>query len=476
MVRDILDPGELWIGSFDGGFAASNKPPVVPDRSLTLLQDSAPVSVDVLSTAFDPEGEPLTLISASAALGSAVAEPDNTVTYTPPPGLAGFDAVVYELADDLDQRSTGQINVTLTAPQLAVITQVDNTLAVTAETGPLDIEVTSPMILAVDTTIEVGDLTGGPINLVPPAIEGTKAPGLTVTARPGLWTYDAEAGAPVRSWHWLRDGAEIPGATGASYVVDAADMTPDLTLREVQTDAFGQRLAFSAPVPAATFTPALDGAVLAWYDASDETALTASDGLVEAWLDLAGGDDLVQANTTRRPRTGARSLNGRNLVDFDGGDFLERASLTLPANGDLAVHMALDLDGVDNAFAAVLAFDALNDMQLDANDATSFFGRLNPNGIGAPVTLSGGPFSGPLILSMIFDQTGSGTAEVFIADQSRATMAYTAPIDALVALHLMTNRSRNASVNGAVGEVVITGATGNRGDYHGYLSSKWGVT
>jgi len=91
------------------------------------------------------------------------------------------------------------------------------------------------------------------------------------------------------------------------------------------------------------------------------------------------------------------------------------------------------------------------------------------------MALTGGPFSGAMILSAVFDRTGAGQAQVFIGGTSRGTTAYTAPLDQSVALTLMTNRSRNTWTDGALAEMVVTGDVTNRAAYHGYLAGKWGL-
>ena len=138
--------------------------------------------------------------------------------------------------------------------------------------------------------------------------------------------------------------------------------------------------------------------------------------------------------------------------------------------------MALEIDNITDLYEAILAVEGTNDFQIDAGSSTQFDGRVNPAGIGALTPLSGGPFSGGMILSAIFDFTGSGQVEIFIGNSSRATMAYTAAIDTSAALHLMTNRSKNAWVDGAVAEVIVTGDISNRTDFHGYLATKWGLS
>ena len=472
-MKTIFDPVSRWLNAPPLVLSSTNKRPVALDDTLEVLKDSGPVTVDVLANDFDPEGATLTLISASAALGTAMAEIDNTVTYTPPPGITGFDTVTYEIADDLDQRRTGQINVTISEPELTIDVAPDNTLVVNAETGLIDITVTNPAHFAGAYQADTGDLAGGPVNLVPPVVSGTVAAGNVLTAADGLWIYDTGAGVPVQSWQWLRNGADISGATAATYTAQAADVGQGISVRETLSDAYGQRSANSAEINS-SFTPADDPSVIGWWDASDLATITESGGLVSAWADKAGGAALTQSQNFDQPSTGTRSLNGLNVIDFGGSHFLER-TLTLSTTGDVAFHIALIIDGTSNAFEAVLAVDAANDFQIDSNNASQFDGRLNLSGIGTSVSFSGGPFTGAMILSVIFDRSGAAQAEVFIANVSRAATAYTAPIDSTVALSLMTNRTQNAWVDGAVCEFVITENLGNRADYHGYLTTKWGL-
>ena len=477
-MKDILDVSNYWKGTPIGAsFSSVNKAPIAVDDDRTVLQDSGTVVFAALANDVDPEGQPLTLISANAALGTAVANPDNTVSYTPPPGISGFDTVVYEVADDLDQRSTGQINITITEPALVINTLSDNTLVITAGTGPLDLSVSAPAEFAGTYPIDTADLIGGPINLAPPVANGTVSAGQVLSATGGLWVKDTDSGPVQRIWQWRRSGGDIPGANGISYTVQAADVGTALSVRETLNDANGQRSSESASIggSAGSFTPSDDIGVLSWHDAADVSTITGASS-VSLWADKAsGGADFEQTFPAYQPLTGTRSLNGLNVLDFAGNDYFEKA-LSLPASGDLALHMAVILDGTSSQYAAVVAFEASNDMQLDAASDTQFDGRLNVAGIGSSISLSGGPFSGAVIMSVVFDQTGSGTAEVFVGNVSRGSGAYTTPLDATTAFHLMTNRSKNAEVDGAVCEVVITNDITSRTAYYDYLSAKWGIS
>lgn len=470
----IYDPISRWLGTAPFQLVAGNKRPVTVDDSLTVPQDSSGVTIDVLANDYDPEGGVLTLVSANAALGTAVVEANNLVTYTPPPGLSGFDTVVYEVSDDVGQLRAGQVNVTIAEAALTVETQPDNTLVVTSGTGPLEITVSTPAAFAGTYQVDPNDLASGPVNLVIPTFGGMLTEGSDLIAGSGLWIHETDAGVPSQSWQWLRNGFDIAGATGASYTMTSADLQQTMSVRETRSDGNGQRSAVSAGIGNA-FDPITDPQLLGWWDASDAATITETTGQVSSWADKAGGGALVQANGPFQPSTGTRSLNGLNVIDFDGTRYMERI-VALPASGDVAFHMVLAIDSVASAFAAILAIEAGNDFQIDANHGSQFDGRLNASGIGTSVTLSGGPFGGAFILSAIFERTGAGTAEVFIADALRGTTAYSTSIDASAALHLMTNRSKNAWIDGAVGELIVTGDTATRADYHLYLAQKWGLT
>lgn len=472
-MRDILDPKDTWLGTPIGAQIFGNKRPVALDDGLTILKDSGPISVDVLSNDYDPEGGLLTLVSASAALGTAVVAPDQTVTYTPPSGISGADTVVYEIADDQDQRRTAQINVTIDEPELTITTLSDNTLVVNAETGVIDITLSAPAEYAGSYQVNTADLAGGPINLVAPTLTGTVATGQVLNATDGLWIYDSSAGTVVRNWQWRRAGSDIPGETGATYTVQNGDAGPGISVLETLSDGFGQRSAESA-VSGASFIPSNDTALISWWDASDTATVTETNGAVSAWADKAGGAALAQATASRQPATGTRSLNGLNVLDFSQENSLER-TIALPTSGDVAVHMVLEIDAVSGEYEAVLALNATNDMQIDAGSDTQFNGRVNAAGIGPTAGLSGGPFSGALILSVVFDQTTSSELRVFVENIQRGASAYTTPLDPSQMLRVMTNRSRNAWIDGSVAELIVTGDVTNRADHHAYLATKWGL-
>lgn len=74
------------------------------------------------------------------------------------------------------------------------------------------------------------------------------------------------------------------------------------------------------PVP---FTPLDIPDLKAWYDAADTGSISISGSAVTQWNDKSGNNyHLSQATGTKQPQSGTTTLNGKNVITFDGGDRL----------------------------------------------------------------------------------------------------------------------------------------------------------
>src|SRR5690606_20534161 len=80
-----------------------------------------------------------------------------------------------------------------------------------------------------------GPVTGGPIVLVPPSISGTPQVDEVLTADPGDWTPEDL----TFSYQWRADGAEIPGATGATFTPGADEVGADISVTVTATPTAG---------------------------------------------------------------------------------------------------------------------------------------------------------------------------------------------------------------------------------------------
>lgn len=67
-----------------------------------------------------------------------------------------------------------------------------------------------------------------------PVVSGTPQVGQTLTTTDGTWS-----GSPTFTYAWLRNGAVIPGATSATYVLDAADEGANIQSRVTATNVGG---------------------------------------------------------------------------------------------------------------------------------------------------------------------------------------------------------------------------------------------
>jgi hypothetical protein len=79
-----------------------------------------------------------------------------------------------------------------------------------------------------------------------------------------------------------------------------------------------------------SFTPQPVAGYTVWLDASDTGTITSSGGDVSQWSDKSvNGRNFTQSSATAKPKTGTRTLNGKNVIDFDGSnDFLSCPSST----------------------------------------------------------------------------------------------------------------------------------------------------
>lgn len=108
-------------------------------------------------------------------------------------------------------------------------------------------EVSAPVegIMTASITIDSsGTITTGsasaPTNTTLPAIAGTAQVGQTLTAWPGVWT-----GAPVFTYQWRNEGANISGATNKTYVLQASDESDNIDVVVTGTNAAGNASATS---------------------------------------------------------------------------------------------------------------------------------------------------------------------------------------------------------------------------------------
>lgn len=94
-------------------------------------------------------------------------------------------------------------------------------------------------------TVDAGPQDIAPINLLPPILSGTPETGETLTVTDGTWRANPAA---TITYQWKRDGADIVGATNATYVLVEADETAEITVEVTATNSEGSAIVVTAPV------------------------------------------------------------------------------------------------------------------------------------------------------------------------------------------------------------------------------------
>ena len=93
-----------------------------------------------------------------------------------------------------------------------------------------------------------------------------------------------------------------------------------------------------------------------WLDAADTSSIEASGGAVSNWNDKSGNDnDFKQATAANKPTTGTNTKNSKNVITFDGGDWLtnDDANSTwqfMNNSTGCTVFVVLEVTGTNNPF------------------------------------------------------------------------------------------------------------------------------
>ncbi|MHB9078473.1 MAG: FG-GAP-like repeat-containing protein [Pirellulaceae bacterium] len=110
-VRDVTGNVNQGAESIQVTGGGTNAPPSAKSDS-TIVVPGGTVSIAVLDNDSDLNGDPVTLLTANAALhGSVVANPDGTVTYSAPGSYLGDDRFTYVLSDGHGGTDAGTVTV-----------------------------------------------------------------------------------------------------------------------------------------------------------------------------------------------------------------------------------------------------------------------------------------------------------------------------------------------------------------------------
>jgi hypothetical protein len=303
---------------------------------------------------------------------------------------------------------------------------------------------------------------------------GAIGSGLSVDGAPFV-TGAVGAGGNVDLWvgkysageNWQGTVCEVIAMSGVISDADVSKVNAYLTGKWI----------VPSPIP----TTGLSG----WWDADDTATITASAGAVSAWGDKSpSGFDVSQATSTKRPTWGATTLNGRNVITFDGtADGLVRASPVQIVNATTGEWSAFAVARPTTVSGARNIFD-----QTAGGAQIAQYIRHNGTTVEA-IAFSGGsaftdtvPSAVAANVAKCYSVTRSATAvEIWVDGVSNGPTVATGTPTVLANQALTIGANQSAGFQffqGDIAEVIAYNrvlTTTERQQVESYLKTKWGT-
>ena len=226
-IEQILDDGNL--------------PPDAVDDTAS-VDAGETVVIPVLDNDTDPDGDPLTVTSASATNGTVTVNPDGTLSYTPDDGYTGPDTITYSISDGNGGTDTAEVAVTVNTGNLPP-DAVDDTASVDAG------ETVVIPVLDNDT-----DPDGDPLT-----VTSASATNGTVTVNPdGTLSYTPDDGytGPDTITYSITDGNGGTDTAEVAVTVNTGNLPPTPWTTPAASSTPARRSSFrssrTTPIPTAT--------------------------------------------------------------------------------------------------------------------------------------------------------------------------------------------------------------------------------
>ncbi len=349
-------------GTVETTFAwtVTNPPPEAVDDAATTDEDT-PVNIPVLANDNDPDGDPLTVTSATAPNGTVVIEADGTVTYTPNADFNGTDTITYTISDGNGGTSTASVTVTVDPVN-------DDPVADTPLSNLANIDSATVNVPVAGSFSDVdGDGLTFSATGLPPGLSIDAAGNITGTIDPdasqggpsgdGIYTVtvtadDGNGGTVTSSFAWtitnpppvaMDDVATTPEDTPVNIPVLANDNDPDGDALSVTAATATNGTVVIEADGTVTYTPNED------FNGTDTITYTISDGeggtsqaTVTVTVDPVNDDPVADPQLTNQTDDDADVISldvSGNFSDVDGD------TLTFTATG-LPGGLSIDANGV----------------------------------------------------------------------------------------------------------------------------------
>lgn len=202
-----------------------------------------------------------------------------------------------------------------------------------------------------------------------------------------------------------------------------------------------------------------------WWDASDASTIVESANAVATWTDKNQSAVFFQGNVTNQPVTGTQTINGLNVIDFLGDDYLQGPVVALTEFTKLVVFV-FDVSTFNNTLTHASGnFDALWE---DTSTNLNVFHSGNVL-TSATVMTPGQTFLGGTT------KASNGDTELFIYGNSEGTI--NAPLGTGGTPLQVGSFNGGFFMDGKIAEIVLLPSVislSDRQKAEGYLAHKWG--
>ena len=213
------------------------------------------------------------------------------------------------------------------------------------------------------------------------------------------------------------------------------------------------------------FSP-LDLSPVLWLDASDTSTITEVGGAVSQWDDKSGnGNDVTQGTAAAQPTSGTRTLNGLNVLDFDGNDLLQSGNFSSALTARTIFGVAVSDQTASIAY--VVDGNVLNNRSAVGISGAGY--RLY-QGIGINAGTSD---TSSHIYRAVFDATDT------LHIDGVSTISGDAGSESMTGATIGAAPSGVLPWDGTIAEVIVIDGTLTAGEIsltESYLANKWGIT
>ncbi|NJS13814.1 MAG: tandem-95 repeat protein [Sphingopyxis sp.] len=356
------------------GWTITNPPPVaVNDAALTVNEDVAGTTVNVLANDSDPDGDPLTVTGASATNGTVVINANNTITFTPNANYNGPATITYTISDGQGGTATATIPVTVTAVNDAPV-RVGSLPPQTNADAQAGINVaTAGAFSDVDNATLTYSATGLPaglsINAATGAITGTINRSASQGGAAGVYAVvvtatDAAGAAVTQTFSWT---VTNPGPTAANNSASTSEDTPIPSINVLgnDSDPDGDPLTVTAAsAPNGTVTINGDGTLRyvpnANFNGTDTITYTISDGqggtaTATVTVTVGAVNDAPTPVGALPPQANVDATGGINVPTAGGFADADSPALTYSAAG---LPPGLSIDSATGVITGTLTANA----------------------------------------------------------------------------------------------------------------------